>query len=205
VTSTCISRPRAKEWSGGFSAIELLIGLSLTVCLALTVCPLWTHIERAAAARTDMSVALVQSRVAVARLESDMRLSSAANCRFAAPGPILEASSSQVVFLEPAGAGMDPVLVEWEFSGGALMRRRGVCPVLRPVGFGHSLYLDHKTMLERLAPGGTFSYLVNGTTVAGPLPVSALAGVEAVILDARLRAVGGPGWIDVSTVAWVGR
>jgi hypothetical protein len=205
VWSTCISRPRAEDWAVGFTAIELLIGLALTVCLALAVCPLWSQIERAAAARTDMSVALVQSRVAVARFERDLRLAGAANCRFPAPGLVLEASSSQVVFLQPAGAGLEPVLLEWELSGGALMRRRGACPAVRPSVFGHSLYVDHKTMLEQLAPGGTFSYVVDGATVAGPLPASALAAVEAVILDARVRVVGGPGSIELAAVAWVGR
>lgn len=205
MSSTCTSRRGRKDGFLGFSALELLIGLALTVCLALTISPLWTHMNRAAAARTDLSVAMVQSRVAVARLERDLRLSSAADCRFATAGPVLEASASRVVFLEPAGTGEAPLLVEWELSGGALMRRWGACPPARPATFGHSLYADNKTMLELLEAGGIFRYVVDGITVAGPVPVSELASVEAVILDADVRIVGGPGAVAVATVARVGR
>ncbi len=152
-----------------------------------------------------MSVALVQSRVAVARLERDLRLSSAVGCRFATVGPILEASVSQVVFLEPCVAGPEPLLVEWEVSGGALMRRWGACPAVRPSAFGHSLYLDHKTMLEQLDVGGSFSYLVDGLALEGPVPESALASIEAVILEAPMRVAGGPGAMAVRILARVGR
>jgi hypothetical protein len=205
VSSTSTSEPCPKNGVPGFSALELLIGLALTVCLALTICPLWTQMNRAAAARTDLSTAMVQSRVAIARLERDLRLCSAAGCRFAIPGPILEASASQVVFLEPAGPGEAPLLVEWELNGGAMMRRWGACPAVSPATFGHSLYVDHKTMLERLEAGSTLGYVVDGITVAGPVSASALASVEAVILDARVRIVGGPGEVAVFTLARVGR
>jgi competence protein ComGC len=205
VPSTSISEPCRKNGVSGFSALELLIGLALTVCLALTICPLWTQMNMAAASRTDLSVAMVQSRVAIARLERDLRLCSAAKCRFAIPGPIVEASESQVVFLEPAGPGEAPLLVEWELTGGALMRRWGACPAARPATFGHSLYVDHKTMLEQLEAGSTLGYVIDGLTVAGPVSASALASVEAVILDARVKIVGGPGAVVMGSVARVGR
>ncbi len=205
MSSICTSRPGGKEDDLGFSALELLIGLALTVCLALSICPLWTHVNGVAAARTDLSVTMVQSRVAIARLERDLRLSSAAECRFATAGPVLAASPSQVIFLEPPVAGLEPLLVEWELNGGALMRRRGVCPDARPATFAHSLYVDNKTMLEHLEPGGVFRYVVDGIMVEGPVPPSELASVEAVVLDARVRIVGGPGAVAVGSVARVGR
>jgi hypothetical protein len=37
VSSTCISRRGRRAGFLGFSALELLIGLTLTVCLALTI------------------------------------------------------------------------------------------------------------------------------------------------------------------------
>jgi hypothetical protein len=205
VWSTFTSRPGGNDGVPGFSALELLIGLALTVCLALTICPLWSHMNRAAADRTDLSVAMVQSRVAVARLERDLRLASAAGCRFTAVGPILEASTSQVVFLEPAGPGEAPLLVEWELNGGALMRRWGACPAARPATFAHSLYVDNKTMLEQLEGGGSLKYMVDGITVAGPVPSAALASVDAVVLDARVKIQGISGEVVVATVARVER
>jgi hypothetical protein len=205
VPSTCTSRQGGEDKLRGFSAIELLIGLGLTVCLALAVCPLWTNMGKAAAARTDMSVAVVQSRVAVARLERDLRLSSAAGCRFTTLGPVLQASNSQVVFLQRTGDGLEPVLVEWELSGRALMRRWRKCPAERPGEFAHSLYADHKTMLEQLETGGIFKYVVDGVTVPGPLSASELASIEAVMLEARVRVAGASGSVAVATVALVGR
>lgn len=205
MSSTCTSKRRLKGGAAGFSALELLIGLALTVGLALAVCPLWTQMNEAAANRTDLSVAMVQSRVAIARLERDLRLSSAADCRFTCTGPILEASVDQVVFLESAGTGLAPLLVEWELNGGALMRRRGACPAVRPGTFGHMIYADHKTMLEQLEAGGTFRYVVDGMVVGGPVAASALAEIEAVILDASVRVAGGSGAVAVATAARVGR
>jgi type II secretory pathway pseudopilin PulG len=138
---------------GGFSVIELILGLALTVCLAVAVAPLWLSLQGTGVREGDQTVRLLQARVAAARFERDLRLASAAGCPFSLSAPILEASPSQVVFVERPTAGAALILVEWEIVDGTLMRRRGACPVARPVIFSHSLFVDHKTMLEGVRPG----------------------------------------------------
>jgi type II secretory pathway pseudopilin PulG len=204
-TSSASSAESRHRGVGGFSLVEVLVALSLAVCLAMAIAPLWTTLEGNASAEGDKMIALVQSRVAIARLQRDLRLANASGCLFGASGPVLCATASQVVFLEPAETTETPVVVEWELVGGSLMRRSGPCPTARSLTFPHSLYTDHKTMLERVSSGSSFQYLVDGCRSDGAVAAEDLAGVECVFLDAAVGALGAHGEVQVATAAWVGR
>ncbi|MBN1321826.1 MAG: hypothetical protein JXA87_13425 [Thermoleophilia bacterium] len=185
--------------------IELLVGLALALCLAAVAAPLWLSLESAGAREGDRTVQWLQGRVAVARLERDLRLASGDSCLFAVSGPLLEATADQVVFLGRTRPGAAPILVEWELVGGSLMRRWGDCPTARPSSYRHSLYRDHKTMLEGVRPGSVFAYLVDGVATAGPIAQANLESVEAVVLTMRVDVEGERGSVRVATTARVGR
>lgn len=189
----------------GFSAIELILGHALTVCLAMAVAPLWLSLQRTGVREGDQTVRLLQGRVAVVRLERDLRLASAAGCIFPLSGPILEASRSQVVFLMRPAPGDPPVLVEWEIVGGTLMRRRGACPVTRPPVFSHSLFVDHKTMLEGVKPGSAFDYLAGGVPVDPSAGGVDLTSVDGVVLKLQTTAEGASAAVHVTARSRVGR
>ena len=87
-------------------------------------------------------------------------------CLFPTSGALLEASASQVVLLQRAADGSGPVIVEWEIVRGALMRRWGSCPVATSGHVPHSLYKDHKTMLEDVGTGSSFTYVVERSRAA---------------------------------------
>jgi hypothetical protein len=126
---------------------------------------------------------------------------------FRTAGAILDARPSQVVFLSGGTADQPPAIIEWEISGSALMRRRGPCPESRPAAFPHSIYVDNKTMLEGLKPGGVFTYTVAGQTVEGVVSPEDLSLVDKV----ELKLVHAPPWdsaglfSDLAVVAPVGR
>lgn len=208
-SSPCARSPLARS-AQGFTLIELLVGLALVLFMAAAVGPLWVTLEGAGASEADRTVQSLQGRVAVARFERDLRLASAAGCPFAVASPILEASTSQIVFLMRTVEGSSreddaPLLVEWEIAAGALMRRWGPCPTSCPLEYRHSLYLDHKTMLEDIGEGSSFAYLVAGEIATGPIPEEDLGAIGAVILDARV--IGGEEMraVEVSTTARVAR
>jgi type II secretory pathway pseudopilin PulG len=196
--------PRACACAG-FSVIELILGLALTLCLALAVAPLWLSIQAAGAREGDQTVRLLQARVAVARFERDLRLASAAGCPFSLSGPVLAASGSQVVFLERGTAGTPPILVEWEIVNGALMRRRGVCPLERPAAFSHSLYVDNKTMLEGVKPGSVLSYFAGGVAIDPSAGVVDLSAVDTVVVELQTAADGAIPPVRVTARGLVGR
>ena len=81
----------AEPHESGFTLIELVLGLSLAVILALAVAPLWISLQSGSAREVDQTVRLLQERVAVSRFERDLRLASAADCPFALTAPIVEA------------------------------------------------------------------------------------------------------------------
>jgi len=185
--------------------VELLVGLALALCLAAAAAPLWLSLERAGTREGDRTVQWLQGRVAVARLERDLRLASGVGCRFPVNGPLLEATADQAVFLERTQPGESPILVEWELAGGALMRRWGDCPATRPSWYRHSLFRDHKTMLEGVRPGSAFSYVVDGVETPGPVIGAGLWSVDAVVLTVRADVEGERGLVRVATIARVGR
>jgi hypothetical protein len=206
----CISKRfrhdgRSAGQSAGFSVIELILGLVLTVCLAVAVAPLWLSLERIGVREGDQTVRLLQARVAAARFERDLRLASAAGCLFSLSTPILEATPSQVVFLEQPAPGAAPFLVEWEIVNGSLMRRRGACPVTRPVVFSHSLFVDHKTMLEGVRPGSALAYLEGSVRVDLSGMVVDLAPVDGVALELETSAEGANAYVHVTALGRVGR
>ncbi len=203
-TSTTESRPRgraawhsggqrAKE-AAGFSLIELLLGLSLALCVGLGVAPVWVSSQSLAARAGDETVWMMQGRVAVARLERDLRLAGAQGCLFPAGGAVLQATSSQVVLLVGTGESSVPLLVEWEVVNGSLMRRWGTCPPGLPAVFSHLLYSDSKTMLENVdVPRSSFSYLLAGSAVTAPVSAADLLLVDTVSLQVIARTSGSPG------------
>jgi hypothetical protein len=203
----CISSQsrRGRLRSGGFTALELLMGMALTVFLAVGVAPLVLSLQRASVLATDRAVAVAQGRVAVARLERDLRLAASGDSEFEMEGAILEATAKQVVFLGRSGATTGSCLIEWEIAGSSLMRRWGPCPNSLPAVFAHSLYSDNKSMLESLSSDSHFSYVVKGVSASGPISSSDLGWVEAVVFLAGGRDSAGEWRTLASTTARVGR
>lgn len=175
--------PRATG-EAGFSLIEILLGLSLALCLALGVAPLWVSSQSLGVREGDETIWVLQARVAVARFEKDLRLAGAQNCPFATGAAVLQATPSQVVLLVPASGSTAPLLVEWERVNGSLMRRWGACPAGLPSTFNHALYADNKTMLENVdTTQSRFTYLVAGCATAAPLSGTDLPLVDAIAVD----------------------
>jgi Tfp pilus assembly protein PilW len=206
----CTSRGRLlRSWGPsavtGFSLVELIVGLALAMCVAVAAAPSWLALESTGASEADRTVCLLQGRVAVARLERELRLASAAGCPFAVTGPVLEASVSQLVFLERSPGSSVPLVVEWEIAGRSLMRRWGPCPAARPLAFAHSLYRDNKTMLEGVRSGSVFEYVVRGSVGAGPVCASDLASIEAVVVRLEAGGAGARGPVETAATARVGR
>jgi hypothetical protein len=203
----CTSRDskRLRAERPGFTALELLLGMALTVLLAVGVSPLVIALQRAGVVETDRTIAVVQGRVAVARLERDLRMAGAGDSHFAAEYSVLEASAKQIVFLGHSGAKTGPCIMEWEIAGSTLMRRWGVCPNSRPTAFAHALYADNKSMLEGLSGDAHFSYVVSGAPVSGSVPKSDLGWVEAVVLSSGGRDAAGEWRTAICTTARLGR
>jgi hypothetical protein len=195
----------SRHEEGGFTVIELIIGLSLLLCLALAGLALWEGLDRTGAAASDGMIRLIQGRVAVARLSRDLRLASGQGCPFKTSGPLLEAERNQVVLLSKVSETGPLLLVEWEIVGGSLMRRKGDCPLRRPGTFPHSLFSDSKTMLEGLLPGGRFHFFASGIEIGAPVAAADLAKVDEVFLEAT-AGVGRTGpVVDVAGTSWLGR
>lgn len=189
----------------GFSLVELLVGLALASLLIAATAPLWVSLQRAGVEETDRTVFLLQQRVAAARLERDLRLAGARGCLFTTAGPVLEASASQIVLLVGSSADGPPILVEWEITRGALMRRWGPCPGCRPAEFTHSLYRDNKTVLEGLSGDSAFTYVVDGVAVDGPVTGGELAAVQAAVLSMCVGGGGAGTTGEIATMGWIGR
>ena len=147
--------------TGGFTAMELMVGVSLAVLITLGVGPLVVSIQSSSSLEGDRSVAVLQGRVAAARLERDLRMATAEGCPFEVEGPILQASDRQIVFLSVCSDTETLLVVEWELAGSVLMRRWRVCPTEKPVSLVHALYIDNKTMLEGVGADATFTYALD--------------------------------------------
>jgi YD repeat-containing protein len=185
--------------------MEILLGIALALVLALGLAPVWLSFETLAAREGDATVWESQGRVAVARLEKDARLAGFDECSFTAAGAVLQATPSQVVLLVRNPGSSAPLLVEWEIVNGALMRRWGPCPSLKPAVFPHSLYVDSKTMLDDLDDGTSrFGYNLAGRVV-GEVDAADLQSVDGLSLGI-VRQNRGPGVAaSLSSVAQVGR
>lgn len=199
------SRPCGRG-DGGFSLVELLVGLALVLCVSLAALALWRSVESTGVSNGDRMLRIVQGRVALARLERDVRLATAQTCPFASAGCILEATKDQVVFLTRSNSTGELQLVEWELAGRNLMRRRGPCPNSLPSGFSHALYADNKTMLESVSESSRFRYFVRGNEVLPPVDGCALFEVDEIELAARTFAADRPdSGVDIIGGCLVGR
>ncbi len=172
--------------SSGFSLIELLVGLVLSLILALAIAPLWTTASKVTVEGADRVVATFQARTAVTRLERDLRLASALGGGGLECAPVVEADGRHLVVVTRSAANATPELVEWELVGGSLMRRRGPWVGIPAGGVSHSLFNDHKTMLEGLAAGGSFAYLSGARALAGNATPERDAITEVVIQGAAI-------------------
>ncbi len=198
---TSITRRAAQ---GGFSLVELLLGLALTLCLSLGLAPVWVSLQGVAAGQADDTIWVGQARVAVARLERDVRLASCLSCPFPMDGMVLLLTKSHVVLLQQTQAGTAQ-LVEWELVNSALMRRTGPCPPARPATFPHSLYTDNKTIVENVdISRSAFSCSIEGGLPGLPqtadLPL--VEGVRLVLSEKGRDGAEGP---QVAASAAVGR
>ena len=204
MSSTCTSESPRRGHSWGFTVVELLIGLVIAGCLAGALAPVWLSLQRAGETESDRGIWYLQSRVALARFERDLRISGAGGCHFPVAGSVLEATPSQLVILSKAAEQSVPVIVEWEMVKGTLMRRWGPCPEAMPSGFRHSIYSDSKTMIENLDAGSSFSFFADGVRVTPPLDTCELVSIDSVFLDLRGGSFTRPGGVNVSTVGRVG-
>jgi prepilin-type N-terminal cleavage/methylation domain-containing protein len=174
----------------GFSLVELLLAVLISVLLALSVAPLWFSLQQVAAEAADDVTLVGQSRVALSRLERDLRLATRTVPELGGVGPILAADASQIVLVvRPLDAG-PPLAVEWEIVGSALMRRKGAVsgPLAGPPA--HAWYTDHKTMLDGLRSGSGFRYFVGGLGMLADTDEIDCARVKAVLLQGELTAGG---------------
>jgi len=185
--------------------IELLVGLALAVGLASALAPLFISLERAGVESADRSVQTVQSRVAVARFERDLRFANGTGCLFPTGSLLVEATATKVVLLLRPQPEAAPIIVAWEVAGSNLMRRWGMCPPSRPLSYPTALFSDNKTMLEGVRTGSRFTYLLGSKPIEPPLSTRALAAIDGVRLDLELAPFGVSGASLVSTTARVGR
>jgi hypothetical protein len=191
--------------SSGFTAMELILGITLALLVIMALAPLWLSLQRSGTWEADRVIKVMQARVAIARLERDLRLATAGGCLFSTSEAVLEATPTQVVFLCRGTDDGDLLIVEWEVSEGRLMRRWGWCPPSRPTTYTNPLYIDHKTMFEEVAEGSGFCYSVCGRPRLGPISKEELSLIDAVTM--RLSVLGDAGaWSSgLSTTAPVGR
>jgi prepilin-type N-terminal cleavage/methylation domain-containing protein len=175
----------------GFTLIELLVGLALSLMLALAIAPLWIAAEKVTVEGGDRVLATFQARTMVARLERDLRLASALGGGGLECAPVVEADGHHLVVVTRSASDAAPEIVEWELVGGSLMRRRGPWVGVPAGGVPHSLFSDHKTMLEGLAPGGSFAYL-SGTRALADDATSERDAISDVIVQGAVIVGGRP-------------
>jgi hypothetical protein len=194
-----------ERWpAGAFTIIELMVGISIAACLALAIAPVWNSWEKRGDGEADQSIWFIQSRVAMARFERDLRLGGAAHCPFVTGGPVLEATDSQVIVLEQVEGDAPPFVIEWEIVKGSLMRRWRPCPLVKPASWPHSSYVDSKTMLEGVEAESRFAYYAGPKRLSAAVDEAHLALVTTVRLEVAGGALGAVGEVHVSTTGRVG-
>jgi hypothetical protein len=203
VRSTSTSS-RERWRAGAFTIIELMVGISIAACLALAIAPVWNSWEKRGDGEADQSIWFIQSRVAMARFERDLRQGGAAHCPFVTGGPVLEATDSQVVVLEHGEGDAPPFVIEWEIARGSLMRRWRPCPLIKPASWPHSSYVDSKTMLEGVQAESSFAYYAGAKRLSAPVDEAHLALVTTVRLEVAGGALGAAAEVHVSTTGRVG-
>ncbi len=159
--------------------------MALSLTLMLGVAPLWISLQSAAAAAQDTSVAFGAWRVASARLERDLRGATIEGATDLGPNPLLQAGTSEVVFVtrDPRSGALE--IVEWEVSGSSLMRRRRPWPGQLPTTLSHLAFSDHKTMLEGVS-SGSFTLISEYSTVAGSIYPQKAPAVDLVRFEATI-------------------
>jgi hypothetical protein len=198
------SRPSRSPRLAGVGLLELVLAVSLALLVATAGLALWVSVERAGARGADQTIQVIQSRVALARFEQDLRLASAMDCPFLAGGAVLEATADRLVVLTRGASEETLRLVAWEVVGTRLMRRWRECPPSRPATFPPSLFLDSKTMVEGLGMDSHFAFVVAGHPSDSGVPSSHLELIDSVTLVLRTNE-GEHGTGCVSTTAQVGR
>jgi len=184
----------------GFTLMEALVGLVVAVLLVVALSGVWVGLERRGAAWNDRMVLLMQSRVAAARLERDLRLATAEGCAGVENGLIVAARPTEIIFVSRCAADGGLELVEWELIGGSLMRRRLPWPGELPVPLGHAAFSDHKTMLDGVVAAPGFRYFSGAHELPTLVPSEFRALIDTVEVRTRLT-----GDIDAVWHAEVGR
>jgi prepilin-type N-terminal cleavage/methylation domain-containing protein len=176
--------------SDGFSLIEVLVALALSLMIAMSVSTVWISTQRSQVAAADRVAARLSTRVVAARFEKDLRHATIENCGTGVTSALLRADPLEVVILSVAG-GQEPELVEWEVAGGNLMRRHGPWTGSVPARAQHQAYTSSKTMLEGVGAGTAFAYLVTGLRVPqvtdGDLGLVTRIYMSGLIPDVKVR------------------
>lgn len=188
----------------GFTLMEMLVGLAMGVAVILAFTPVWLGLERREAAWNDRLITLLQSRVAAARLERDLRLASTLDCSGLVGGPLLQCTPGAVVVVTREGASAGPEIVKWEFVDGVLMRRRLAWPGFVPDPLKNGVFLDNKTMLEGLAEAH-FHCFVGAAEVPMPLAADVRDLVDLVEVEGHFAAVQPHGGGTGTTFSWRAR
>jgi len=162
--------------------------MTLSLTLMLGVAPLWISLQSAAVAAQESAIAHGAWRVASARLERDLRGATTEGATGLGPNPLLQAATTEVVFVtrDPRTGALE--IVEWEVAGSSLMRRRRPWPGLPPTALSHGAFSDHKTMLEGVS-SGSFTLVSGDSTVAGSTYPEKAPGVDMVRFAATI--IGG--------------
>jgi len=175
----------------GFSLIELMVAVTLSVLLALAVAPLWIGLQRNSQDGFDRLLDAGRFQVVAARFERDLRLVAPENDLRSRGALVLQAGERQITFVTQAVDGSGLEVVSWEVVGGSLMRRRRPYDPTAGAGVLPGSYSDNKTMVEGLA-GGTLHFEFGYGDFSPNLGVPLLRRVERVRLELCFKSVRGP-------------
>ncbi|GAB4250531.1 MAG: hypothetical protein Kow00129_11420 [Thermoleophilia bacterium] len=161
--------------SKGFTLVEVLVALSLSLLVSLAAVQLWITGESTVAHRVNQTNDGLSRRIAVNRFEHDVRMAGVCWTREAVP--LLVAEESRLVLLAHSQFNEGMEIVEWAYSRGRVMRRRRKLetPLPDPVEIS---FADSKTMLEGV-PKLTFRYFC-GSLEVEPGDWAALALIDQV-------------------------